>query len=243
MGIADRVKDKYLARLDELVQSGQAIPMQQHSKVVSGNYLTGERKYSHYNLASWPEFVEWRTSCIAVLEQVVPKASLLRNSVDKFDTLGNKPAELEFAVSFLKSVRTELQRGFLDDLTLQIEAEVLADYLAQASSIMSGIRDEPSHIPAVVLVGASLEKSLKAICTALVPPEPIVSDKGAPLGLNALIDALKKRQVFNEVLVKQLRAWAAIRNSAAHGNFDEFTRHQVEQMLDGVTTFIAEHVK
>jgi hypothetical protein len=29
MGIIDRIKDKYLVRLDELVQAGDAIPIQQ----------------------------------------------------------------------------------------------------------------------------------------------------------------------------------------------------------------------
>lgn len=243
MGIAERLKDKYLARLDELIQAGHEIPMTQHSKLVSGNYITGERNFRHYNLASWPEFVEWRTSCIAVLEQVVPKSSLLRNTIDKFDTIGDKPSQLEFAISFLKSVRTELQNGFLDDLALQIESEVLADYLAQAASILSGAKDEPTHVPAAVLAGSSLEKTLKTLCVGLTPPEPVVNEKNVPLGMNALIDALKKRQVFNELQAKQLRAWAAIRNSAAHGNFHEFNRQQVEMMLDGVGAFVAQYVK
>jgi len=47
MGIANRLKDKYLTRLDELIQAGEAIPMRQHSKVTSANYLTGEKHYRH----------------------------------------------------------------------------------------------------------------------------------------------------------------------------------------------------
>ncbi len=119
MGISSRVKDKYLARLDALIEAGQCIPMTQHSAFASSNILTGEVKYRKYNLASWPEFVEWRTSCIAILDQVIPKSSLLRKTVDAFHTIRNEPSKLEFAVSFLKSVRTELQSGFLDDITLQ----------------------------------------------------------------------------------------------------------------------------
>ena len=241
MGIANRLKDEYLTRLDELIQAGEAIPMRQHSKVTAANYLTGEKHYQHYDLASWPEFVEWRTSCIAVLDQVVPTSSLLRKTVDDFHTLGNEPSKVQFAVAFLRSVKTEVQNGSLDSLALQIEGAVLSDYLRQAEGILKESTGELTHVPAAVLAGASLERSLRTICSRLEPPEPVVNDKEGFLGMNALVDALKRRQVFNEVQAKQLRAWAAIRNSAAHGKFEEFTRHQVAQMIDGITAFTAQH--
>ena len=241
MGIADRIKNKYLARLDELIQSGDTMPMSQHSTVTSANYLTGEKHYRHFNLASWPEFVEWRTSCIAVLDQVVPMSSLLRNTVNNFHALKNEPNKVQFAVAFLRSVKTEVQSGSLDSLTLQIEADVLSDYLSQAEGILKESTGELTHVPAAVLAGASLERSLRSICLRLEPPELVVNNKDGFLGMNALVDALKSRQVFNEVQAKQLRAWAAIRNSAAHGKFEDFTRHQVEQMIEGIATFIAQH--
>lgn len=243
MSIFDRVKGKYIARLDELIQAGKEIPINEHSRVVSNSSITGVKKYQHYKLASWAEFVEWRTSCIVILDQIVPKSNLLRNTVNEFPYLTNEPSKLDFSISFLKSVKNELQNGFLDDLTHQIESEVLVDYLAQATSILNCVKNEPSHIAAAVIAGVSLEKILRTLCTGLVPPEPIFNENNAPLGMNALIDLLKKRQVFNEIQAKQLRAWTAIRNSAAHGNFEEFNRHQVEMMLDGVTAFINEHIK
>ncbi len=242
MGITDRVKDKYIARLDELIQAGQGIPMKQHSELRS-DFITGESNYLHYKLASWPDLFEWPTSCIAVLEQVVPKSSLLRKKLEKFNILGKESSELEFAVSFLKSVKTEIQNGFLDNLALQIESEVLADYLAQAASILKGEKNEFAHIPAAVLAGASLEKTLKTLCDTLIPPEPVLNEKNAPLGMSALIDALKKREVFNEVQAEQLRFLAAIRNSAAHGNFQEFDRQQVKMMIEGVRRFISQYLK
>jgi hypothetical protein len=243
MGISDRLKDKYAARIDELVAAGTAMPIKQHSRQTSFNVLPGKSTYRHYDLASWPEFVEWRTSCIAVLDQVVPKDSLLRKSVDALHCLENKPSEVTFTVAFLRSVKAELAAGFLDSLTLQIKAEVLSDYLEQAIAILAGSRNEPNHIAAAVVAGASLERSLRSLCSDLSPPEPTTTEKGVPLGLNALIDALKKRQVYNELRAKLLRAWAAIRNSAAHGEFEAFSRQQVEGMVAGIETFLAEHMK
>lgn len=241
MGITDRIKAKYIARLDELIQTGVAMPMEQHSQVTSANIRTGEKRYRHYDLAKWPEFVEWRTSCTAVLDQAVPASSLLRKTVDSFQELTNEPSKVQFAVSFLRSVKKEVESGSLDSLSLQVEVEVVADYLTQAEGILKDVGGESTHVPAAVLAGASLERSLRTLCVQLSPPEPILNGNDAPLGMSALVDALKRRAVVNELQAKQLRAWAAIRNSAAHGNFEEFTRHQVEQMLDGVTAFIAKH--
>lgn len=242
MGLVSRLKDKFLTDLDELIQAGEAIPVQQHLRVTAANFITGEEKRHHYNLASYPEFVEWRTSTIAILDQVIPASSLLRKTVDNFHTLNNEPSKVEFAVAFLRSVRKELARGSLDSLALQIEAAILTDYMTQASGLLAETKEESSHIPAAVLAGASLERSLRTLCQALEPPEPVTNERDGFLGMGALIDALKKRQAFNELQAKQLRAWTAIRNSAAHGKYDEFSRHQVEQMIEGIDAFLAQHV-
>lgn len=243
MAIAERVKAKYLARIDELIASGMGMPMKSHSRRTSFNMLSGETTYQQYNLASKPEFIEWRTSCIAVLDQVVSEASLLRKIVNDLHTLNNSPSEVEFLTGFLRSVRKELEAGSLDSLALQIEAEVLSDYLDQASAVLAGDRDEPNHIAAAVIAGASLERCLRTLCGALSPPEPTSNDKGAPLGMSALIDALKKRTVFNELQAKELRAWAALRNAAAHGQFADFNRQQVETMVVGVVRFITDNTR
>jgi uncharacterized protein YutE (UPF0331/DUF86 family) len=80
------------------------------------------------------------------------------------------------------------------------------------------------------------------MCQQQQPAISIVNENGKPLMLNALIEALKKRNIFNEVLAKQLRAWADIRNSAVHGDFDKFTRDQVGNMLTGIQNFLSNYV-
>ncbi len=60
--------------------------------------------------------------------------------------------------------------------------------------------------------------------------------------MNALIDDLKKAGLYNELKAKRLRAWADIRNAAAHGEFDEFDRKDTEEMLKGVQNFLADYM-
>jgi len=65
-------------------------------------------------------------------------------------------------------------------------------------------------------------------------------DNGDDKTMNTMIDDLKKAGVYNELKAKQLRSWADIRNSAAHGQFDQFKRMDVEQMLKGIKDFLGE---
>jgi uncharacterized protein YutE (UPF0331/DUF86 family) len=83
---------------------------------------------------------------------------------------------------------------------------------------------------------------LKKLCEEHKPPIATLDAKGDPKTLNPLIDDLKKAGVFNELKAKQLRSWAAIRNKAAHGEFDQFKRTDVEQMIEGVKNFLADYL-
>ena len=146
-------------------------------------------------------------------------------------------------VSTLKALKEDFEKGFLGNLLLQIEAEISADYMGQAERLLkerqSGKYD---HVPAAVLAGAVLEKSLRTLCDNHTPPIPTVNSKGELKTLNPLIDDLKKVGVFNELKAKQLRAWADIRNKAAHGEFEKFTRSDVEGMIKGIGDFLAVHI-
>src|SRR5690606_2945274 len=144
---------------------------------------------------------------------------------------------------YLKAIREDLESDHLNDIASEIEAELSADYMGQAERLLTeGHSGKYDHIPAAVLAGAVIEKALRTICSQLSPPEPILNDDGGWLKLSALIDALKKRGVYNELTAKQLRAWAAVRNHAAHGNFDEFDRMQVESMIKGIGIFLSQHL-
>ena len=52
---------------------------------------------------------------------------------------------------------------------------------------------------------------------------------------------LAKAKVYTRLKQQQVQAWAAIRNSAAHGKPDEYKTTDVEYMLEGVQNFLAEH--
>ena len=97
-------------------------------------------------------------------------------------------------------------------------------------------------MPAAVLTGAVLEDTLRRLCQRQSPPIATLKPNGDKKTLDPLITDLQKAIVFNKAKADQLRSWAKIRNYAAHGEFTEFTRSDVEAMIAGVKTFIADHM-
>jgi hypothetical protein len=90
---------------------------------------------------------------------------------------------------------------------------------------------------------AVLEKALHTLCDQQQPPVPLKGPKGEFKSLAPLIDGLKKAGAFNEARSKQLRAWADLWNLAAHGEFTQFKRNDVEAMISGINNFLADFLK
>ena len=143
----------------------------------------------------------------------------------------------------LKGLRNNYVNGFYVSLEEQIVANVSADYMEQAEALLGeGIEGQFDHVPAAVLCGAVLEDGLRRLCQKQTPPIDTVKLNGDRKTMEPLIQDLQKANVFNKLVADQLRAWAKIRNFAAHGEFKEFTREQVGLMLPGVRQFLAAHL-
>ena len=142
--------------------------------------------------------------------------------------------------ALLRGIQDNYVNGFYDSLEDLIVANVSADYMAQAESLLAeGVAGQFDHVPAAVLCGAVLENRLRSYCDNHQPPIPTQKANGDYKTLGPLIAELDKAKAFDKQTRNMLRSWADIRNSAAHGKFDEFTREQVELMLMGVNQFLA----
>ena len=152
-------------------------------------------------------------------------------------------SSVQSTLATLKGIRNNYVNGFYNDLTQQIVANMSADYMEQAEALLGeGIAGQYDHVPAAVLCGAVLENRLRSYCENLDPPIETVKPNGESLTLGALTSELDRIKAFDKQTRKMLRAWADIRNAAAHGRFDEFTREQVELMLLGVNGFLTNHL-
>lgn len=248
MNLPERTLATILRRFESLIAEGKDIlnAAEIVPAITDYNESTGrqfELQAAHKKL-NWPRYVEWRTKAATLVSHILPKDSIHHASVESLPQLTPTADHMEWGISFLKAVKDDLESGFLDGLASKIEGEIAADYMGQAEHLLGeGQTGKFDHVPAAVLSGAVLEKALRKLCGQQQPPITVLTASGDHKTLNPLIDDLKKAGLFNELKAKQLRAWADIRNKAAHGDFDQFNRRDVDQMIKGISSFLADCFK
>lgn len=226
-----KLKEKLLKQFDKLIEEGKIV-------------LNSKHLVNYYYYVKDDLFHSWKIQAINLSQCVVPSQSVLRNKIAEIINFQQKYGKAVEIQGILTGLREDLNNGMLEDLERQIEGAVSVDYLEQAESLMKEEKNRSySYIPVAVLAGVVLEKNLKTLCEKNIPPIPTVKDNGFSKTMGALIDDLKAAGIFNEIRAKQLRGYADIRNAAAHGRNNEFSREQVQEMLFGITNFLAEFMK
>ena len=201
---------------------------------------------SGYRYVDVTLFAKWRTECITLLGSVMPKSAIYAEQLKLF--VSQEPtddaATFEQLWGIFSGAYDDFKTGMFDNLKLEIESSVSCDFLGQANALLND-KDQVdySYLPAAVLIGAVLEKTLRSLCENANPEIETVNENGRAKKMSAMIEDLKKAGVVNEIRKRQLETWNAIRNSAAHGKLDEFTKEQVAAMLQGVQDFMAQQMK
>jgi len=172
-------------------------------------------------------------------ERVREVTERLMHRVDHLD----ETIAIQYIVGTLRGLKDDYENGFVDELEEQIVANISLDYMAQVDEILvAGQSDKYDHIFAAVICGVNLENALRQLCLRQSPPIETEKRNGRPKRLGDLIPALQKGNVYNALKANQLRAWAKVRNHAAHGEFDEFNRTDVEDMVKGVKNFLGDYL-
>jgi hypothetical protein len=244
MYLPQKLRLKLLSQFEKLVVEGQAI--HKDIRTIPGAWkepiVRSSEPYQEPNRheVDWPRFVAWRTRVISLLTQVLLHSAAHADTVQTLKSLSNTKSHLEYGIALLQGIRADFEDGFLDDLAQKIESGIAESYLDQAAILLNETPEPVSHIPAAVLAGAVLEKTLRAICSSAQPVINTIGPDGKPFTLNRLIDEIKKAEIISELRAKELRFFADVRNKAAHGEFSSFSRRDVEKLLKGVSEFVAQ---
>lgn len=175
-------------------------------------------------------FEEWGTSVLSLLQRVFGEESVHYVNFHRHYTgfLGYAD-KFEDCRGVLRAAKEDFEGGYLFGLRSLVSAELLEDALEQAQELLKADYKDP----ACVVAGVALETALREICAR----EGIGQGK-----LNSMNTELCKAGVYNKAMQKQISSWADHRNNAAHGGWDEYTDHDVEDMIRGVSRFIAENL-
>ena len=123
------------------------------------------------------------------------------------------------------AAKEDFEGGYLNTVRNLVQAEVFTSELEQAEELLkSGYLTA-----AAVIAGVVLETTLRDLCSTHE------LEHGS---LNKMNDDLAKAGAYNATQKKRITAFAAIRNSAAHGKPDEFTKDDVKGMIEDVERFL-----
>lgn len=143
---------------------------------------------------------------------------------------------LPYVMGTISALRSDIDNGYLKSLSEIIQSEVFSDYLDMAEHLLQeGYKD-----PSAVLIGSTLEVHLRELCIAndisietLNSKEKLIAKKADVMNAD-----LAKSNVYSGLYQKQIIAWLGIRNSAAHGKYDEYSTEEIKLMLQGIRQFI-----
>lgn len=117
-----------------------------------------------------------------------------------------------------------------------IALNFLFDFLEMSEYLLK----EKYKDAAAVIIGSVLENSLRKL--AQINNIQIFNNKGKYLTIEPLNIELAKNDVYNQLIRKQISTWADLRNSAAHGNYNEYDSDQVELMLEFTQKFASDYL-
>jgi len=161
-----------------------------------------------------------------------PQIKILEDSLTTFlagkNLLYGDPKIIFFKTvrGILAATQSDFQQGFIKNLRTEIRGEVDSDFLAQATRLLDdGLKDS-----AAMLIGAVLEDTLRQLC--------LKHEVSEGSNIESMNIPLRKEGIYNLLVQQQVTAWAAIRNNADHGHFNEYDLLQVKNMHQGVLDFI-----
>lgn len=148
---------------------------------------------------------------------------------------GDSSLELPGLASIARALRDDIAAGWLTSVVELAHADTYASYLEMAQGLVGqGYKD-----PAAVIAGTSLEVHLKALATK--NGVSLQAPNGSPKKASGLNDDLKREGVLSALEHKQVTAWLAIRNSAAHGDYGDYDESDVKGLIEGVRNFAIRH--
>ena len=135
-------------------------------------------------------------------------------------------------IGVVKALRHDVNAGYLQTFTALVHAAVFADFIQMSKQL------HESHYKdaAAVVCGSTLETHLREMCKKFGIDTKI---NGRPKKADQMNSELAKANAYSALDQKSVTAWLALRNKAAHGEYDAYDETQVELLISSVEQFIS----
>jgi hypothetical protein len=216
---------KVLEKLKDLIQFGERVKQTGYSRSGGGMVYIGDHGVD-YELAQ-----QWGTSCLNLLHRVFGADSVHYENFKALYPNFHNYSPVVQALGVVRAAQDDYEQEFLFDTRVLIEAEVFDEFLEQAEHLLNS----GYHQPAAVVIGSVLEDGLRKLCGR---HDIALAAKPKLDGMNS---ELAKQGVYSKLMQKRITWLADIRNKAAHGEWDKFTKTDVENMLRDIRQFMETH--
>jgi len=121
------MKQRYLARFDELITEGELIcgcvetyeTKRRYGKGIDASgYHAGYNEVvtQHETLKDMRRYDEWKTNCLALLHNIAPTSGPLAERINFINMAEANRRHIETCISTLKALKESFKEGFMDDL-------------------------------------------------------------------------------------------------------------------------------
>lgn len=208
-------------RFDELCEQAESIDSKK--KMESSTYGIGGYHVDPNDLLNWVVKARHLITSVCGPDSEHYKLFIKNEQPSGFTTNYNVFQKLR---AVLLAAKDDYEGGYLNKLRNLIQAEVFDNELEQAAELLAS----SYMIAAAVVAGVVLEAGLRQMC----------EDNGiVPGKLDKMNADLAKAGIYSKLVQKQITALADIRNSAAHGKPDEFSKDDVANMIRDVPRILS----
>jgi len=216
------IDQKIIERFENLINEGEEV-LKTRSSRSGGNFVYWGDDAINPKLSN-----EWGIKSLSLLSRIFGKEDDYYKKFNELFPRFSDYTPVWKAHGILKGAKDDYEKGYLFETRTLIQAEVFDDFLEQAAYLLKN----GYHSPAAVIAGSVLEDGLRQLC---IRNNLALSEMPKMDSMNSL---LAKEGVYNKLTQKQITALADLRNKAAHGQWNEFTKEDVEQMIPQVRTFM-----
>jgi len=218
------LNNKIIRKIDNIVEQGRQ------------SLLLGERNRYNVLEADAAKFIAFRSSGLSFILKLFEIDHPYYNGFHNILRTYRYEKNINGAIEILLNIKSEVEEGWLHSIRDIVSSELFADFMEMAEYLLKeGYKD-----PGAVITGSVLEEHMRQLCIKnSIATELIKDNKSIPKKADLLNSELTSANVYNKLDQKNVTAWLDLRNKAAHGKYEEYTKEQVQLMYQGITDFIA----